>query len=104
MPTARRRLAHIDWLIRPVYSSLGEAMKSVGAFDAKTRLPELLRAVGRGESFEITHRGHAVALLGPLPAPAALDRADAVRDMLTFARSRPVAAVDLKAMIEDGRA
>lgn len=42
----------------------------VGAFDAKTRLSELLQEVARGRSFVITRRGRPVAELRPL-APAA---------------------------------
>lgn len=42
--------------------------KSIGAFDAKTRLPELLRAVQKGQRFTITHRGKPVATLAP-PVP-----------------------------------
>lgn len=38
---------------------------TLGAFDAKTRLPELLRAVRKGQQFTITHRGQPVAVLAP---------------------------------------
>ena len=33
----------------------------VGSYDAKTKLPELLREVERGQRFTITHRGRPVA-------------------------------------------
>ena len=32
-------------------------MQTVGSYEAKTRLPELLRSVERGESITITRRG-----------------------------------------------
>jgi prevent-host-death family protein len=38
-------------------------MESIGAFDAKTRLSELLERVARGEMFVITKHGHPVARL-----------------------------------------
>ena len=38
----------------------------IGAFDAKTRLSELLRKVDQGERFTITVRGRPVAELGPV--------------------------------------
>jgi prevent-host-death family protein len=41
-------------------------MKSIGAFDAKTHLSDLLEKVARGESFVITKRGKPVASLSPL--------------------------------------
>ena len=36
-------------------------MTSVGAYEAKTHLPELLKRVERGEHITITRHGHAVA-------------------------------------------
>lgn len=43
--------------------------QSIGAFDAKTHLSELLAKVSRGQAFVITRRGKPVAELRPL-APA----------------------------------
>lgn len=40
-------------------------MESIGAFDAKTRLSELLERVARGETIQITKHGHPVARLVP---------------------------------------
>ena len=36
-------------------------MQIIGSYEAKTRLPQLLREVERGESFTITRRGIPVA-------------------------------------------
>ncbi len=36
-------------------------MQFIGSYQAKTRLPELLRQVERGESFTITRRGMPIA-------------------------------------------
>ena len=38
-------------------------MQTVGSYEAKTRLPELLRSVEHGESITITRRGVPVARL-----------------------------------------
>ncbi len=46
-------------------------MSTIGAYDAKTRLPELLRQVKRGKRFTITHRGRPIADLVPSAAAAA---------------------------------
>jgi prevent-host-death family protein len=43
----------------------------VGAFDAKTRLSELLEQVRQGRRFVITKRGRPVAELGPATLPGA---------------------------------
>ena len=40
-------------------------MESVGAFDAKTRLSELLDRAAKGETFKITKHGQVMARLGP---------------------------------------
>jgi prevent-host-death family protein len=40
-------------------------MESIAAFDAKTRLSELLDRAARGETFEITKHGRPVGKLGP---------------------------------------
>lgn len=39
--------------------------KLVGSYEAKTKLPELLREVAAGHSFTITNRGKAIADLMP---------------------------------------
>ncbi len=41
-------------------------MKTIGAFEAKTHLSDLLKKVGHGESFLITKRGKPVASLSPI--------------------------------------
>jgi len=44
----------------------------IGAYEAKTHLPRLLREVAAGQSFTITLRGKPVAQLGPTrPSQAA---------------------------------
>lgn len=40
-------------------------LEEIGSYDAKTKLPEILRRVQQGESFTITKRGKAVADLVP---------------------------------------
>ena len=48
--------------------------QEIGAFEAKTRLSELLQQVSQGRSFVITRRGRPVAELRPVP-----DRASTLR-------------------------
>ncbi len=40
-------------------------LEEIGAYEAKTKLPELLRRVAAGEAFTITKRGRAIADLIP---------------------------------------
>ncbi len=75
---------------------------AVGAYEAKTKLPELLRGVQAGKRYTITHRGEAIAELVPA-ATRRTGAAEAVAQMKRFMQEAPVRGVDIKALIEDGR-
>jgi prevent-host-death family protein len=47
---------------------LGMDVKEIGAFEAKTKLSELLEHVARGRIYRITKRGKPVAELRPVSA------------------------------------
>ena len=77
----------------------------VGSYEAKTKLPELLRGVQVGNRYTITLRGEAVADLVPAQGNKLSDAVAAVNEMRSFMQARkPVAIVDLKALINEGRA
>jgi antitoxin (DNA-binding transcriptional repressor) of toxin-antitoxin stability system len=77
----------------------------VGSYEAKTKLPELLRGVQSGKLYTITLRGEAVADLVPAQGHKRSGAATAAENMRALMRSRqPVAGVDLKALIDEGRA
>lgn len=60
-------------------------MESIGAFDAKTRLSELLDRASKGESFQITKHGRTVGKL--VPPDSARDQrviAEAVARLKSF--------------------
>ena len=76
----------------------------IGLYEAKTKLPELLRQVKTGKSFTITNRGIAVADLVPSTAAKVKDKAAAVEKLKAFMRADPVRGVNIKALIEEGRA
>lgn len=79
------------------------AGRSVGAYEAKTRFPELLRDAENGTAYVIRRRGKDVAQLIPLE-----DRADAADwselcgefDRL---RAQIRGKFDVKAMVREGR-
>lgn len=52
----------MTWLIKLV----GMDITDIGAFEAKTRLSELLERVARGQVFRITRRGKPIAELRPI--------------------------------------
>ena len=59
-------------------------MNSVGSFEAKTHLPQLLEGVVRGEKILITMHGQPVAMLVPPPREAKQDVKETVKEMLEF--------------------
>ena len=77
----------------------------VGAYEAKTRLPELLRGVQvERRSYTITLRGKPIALLTPVKS-VELDAEHTVAEMLAFMQSvSSIGVDDLKSLIEEGRA
>lgn len=80
-------------------------MKTViGSYEAKTKLPELLRLVKTGKKFTITNRGEAIADLVPSQGAKVKDRIAAVEKLKAFMRAEPIRGVDIKQLIEDGRA
>jgi prevent-host-death family protein len=78
----------------------------IGAYDAKTRLPELLREVKAGKRFTITNRGEAIADLVPSETTRTPDARAAIEKFQAFMRDNPVKRqrqVSIKALIEAGR-
>lgn len=76
-------------------------MKEIGAYEAKTRLSELLELVRQGESFTVTHRGTPVAMLVPVERKRPIR--DVIADLRRFRRGRKVAEGELRQWIEEGR-
>jgi prevent-host-death family protein len=76
----------------------------IGAYEAKTRLPELLRQVQAGRRFTITNRGKPVAELGPPSTPQKPDAKAAIDAFQAFRKANPVLQeVNIKELIEEGR-
>lgn len=77
-------------------------LKEIGSYEAKTRLPEILRLVASGESFTITNRGKPVADIVPSrKGSRALARA-AIANILE-ARKHVVSDETLSDLKEAGR-
>jgi prevent-host-death family protein len=75
---------------------------TVGVFEAKTRLSELLETVQRGEEVIITKRGHPIATLRPIENRA--DRAQSAIDALRAIGARTKPGPDgIHDLIENGR-
>ena len=76
----------------------------IGSYEAKTKLPELLRQVKTGKSFTITNRGEAVADLVPSTGVKTRDKIAEAEKLKAFMLSDPVRGVNIKKLIEEGRA
>ncbi len=79
-------------------------MTSVGAFEAKTHLAELLDRVERGEEITITRHGRPVARLLPFESrdPAAIRRA--ISRILRAREGRKLRGLRVKDLVVEGRA
>jgi prevent-host-death family protein len=76
----------------------------IGAYEAKTKLPALLRQVQAGKRFTITNRGKPVAELGPPSMQGKADAKAAIDAFQAFRKANPVRQkVNIKELIEEGR-
>ena len=79
-------------------------MHTVGSYEAKTRLPELLRAVELGEVVTITRRGVPVARLISVDNDASEEPAAVIARMKSArAGRRAVSIDDILAARDEGR-
>ena len=79
-------------------------MESVGSFEAKTHLTQLLQRVADGEEITITKHGKPVArLVPPLAAKPAPDVRAAVAAMKRFRKGRSLRGLSVREMIDEGR-
>lgn len=77
---------------------------AIGAYEAKTKLPELLRQVQAGKRFTITNRGKPVAELGPPATPQKPDAKAAIDAFQAFRKANPVLhKINIKELIDEGR-
>jgi prevent-host-death family protein len=82
------------------------AESSVGAYEAKTHLPQLLDRVEHGETIVITRHGKPVAKLVPASAGKAKpDVKQAVREMLEFRDKHgpKLGGHSVRELVEEGR-
>jgi prevent-host-death family protein len=78
-------------------------MKTIGAFEAKTHLSELLDLVALGERITITRRGTAVAMLVPLSEEPSLTPSEAAASLRGLREGARLSGLNLRELIEEGR-
>jgi prevent-host-death family protein len=78
-------------------------MGSVGAYEAKTHLSQLLDRVMKGERITITKHGVPVAVLEPPDSRTTGDVETTIGEIRAFRKAHSLGGHSLKAMIEEGR-
>jgi prevent-host-death family protein len=78
-------------------------MKTVGAFEAKTHLNELLQKVSKGETIRITLRGVPIAKLVPDDEGERKDLKEVVREIRETRKGASLGGLTIRELINEGR-
>ncbi|MGA2327824.1 MAG: type II toxin-antitoxin system prevent-host-death family antitoxin [Bryobacteraceae bacterium] len=78
-------------------------MHTVGSYEAKTHLPDLLQRVARGEKVTITKHGVPIAVLVPAGAPEKPDPKEVIEELKRLRKGRKLRGVTIRQLIEEGR-
>ena len=78
-------------------------MESVGAYEAKTHLPKLLKRVLQGERITITKHGVPVAVLRPPDPEKKADTQSVIVELRKFRDKHSLGGISIRDMIEEGR-
>ena len=78
-------------------------MESVGAYEAKTHLAQLLERVAKGEKITITKHGVPVAILQPSDSLRKTPLRDIIDELKRFRKGRRLEGLSIREMIEEGR-
>ena len=78
-------------------------MKSIGSYEAKTHLAELLSQVAQGERITITKHGLPVAMLVPVKSIAKRDAIATAEALRQAKRHKLPKGISIKDLIEEGR-
>lgn len=78
-------------------------MKTVGAFEAKTHLNELLARVSQGETIQITRRGVPVAKLVPADDGRKKDLRRVVSEIREIRKGATLGQLSINDVISEGR-
>lgn len=77
---------------------------TIGAFEAKTKLSELLERVGKGDSFTITKHDRPIARLIGYQQDLSVRRAEAASEIRARRQAFSLGGLDARALRERGRA
>ena len=78
-------------------------MRTVGAYEAKTHLPRLLKEVMGGETITITRHGVPVARLVPAPEADRRSTSEVIAAIRQFRRGKSLGGAGVRELIDEGR-
>ncbi|MCE5271258.1 type II toxin-antitoxin system prevent-host-death family antitoxin [bacterium] len=78
-------------------------METVGTYEAKTHLAQLLERVARGEKIAITKHGVHVATLQPADSSKRTPVREVIDQLKQFRSGRSLEGLSIRGMIEEGR-
>ncbi|MDQ7784901.1 MAG: type II toxin-antitoxin system prevent-host-death family antitoxin [Desulfomonilaceae bacterium] len=78
-------------------------MVTVGTYEAKTHLTQLLERVAKGEKITITKHGVPVATLQPADSSKRLPVRDVIDQLKRFRSAHRLDGLSIRDMIEEGR-
>lgn len=93
---------NINWLTNWFVWGYTGLMTTIGAFDAKTHLPELLERVSKGETIQITRRGVPVARLVPVDVDRP-DPQEALKRIREMRKGVTLGGLTIRELIDEGR-
>ncbi|MFH0924631.1 MAG: type II toxin-antitoxin system prevent-host-death family antitoxin [bacterium] len=78
-------------------------MHTIGAYDAKTHLSEILDKVTEGEKYVITKHGVPVAQIIPMLPSGKVDPVLTIQKIKNFRKGKTLGKLKIKEMINEGR-
>lgn len=78
-------------------------METVGTYEAKTHLAQLLERVAKGEKITITKHGVPVATLQPADSSKRMPVRDVIEQLKRFRSGHQLEGLSIRDMIEEGR-
>jgi prevent-host-death family protein len=79
------------------------SMKTVGAYEAKTHLSQLLNRIRKGERILITKHGTAIAVLQPAEGSEKGDPSAVIAEIREFREHHRLDGLTIRELIEEGR-
>jgi prevent-host-death family protein len=78
-------------------------METIGSYEAKTHLPQLLKRVAKGEQITITKHGVPIATLQAPHFQKTQPTKQIIKELREFRKKHSLQGLTLREMIEEGR-